>query len=48
MVIDDPYEIAEQFFRFEFAVALAGSIMKINPFDQPDVESSKAFSQKLS
>ena len=47
MVIDDPYEIAEQFFRFEFAVAVAGSIMKINPFDQPDVESSKAFSRNF-
>jgi transaldolase/glucose-6-phosphate isomerase len=35
------YELAQEFFRWEFAVAVAGSIMGINPFDQPDVQSAK-------
>jgi transaldolase / glucose-6-phosphate isomerase len=36
-----PYELGQEFFRWEFATAVAGSIMGINPFDQPDVESAK-------
>ncbi len=47
IVVDTPYQIAAELFRFEFAVALAGSIMGINPFDQPDVESAKAFSRSF-
>jgi hypothetical protein len=35
------YELAQEFFRWEFAVAVAGSIMGINPFDQPDVQAAK-------
>jgi len=35
------YELAQEFFRWEFAVAVAGSILGINPFDQPDVQSAK-------
>jgi transaldolase / glucose-6-phosphate isomerase len=37
----DPYEIGAEFFRWEFAVAVAGSILQINPFDQPDVQAAK-------
>jgi hypothetical protein len=37
----DPYSIAGEFFRWEFAVAVAGSILEINPFDQPDVQAAK-------
>ena len=33
--------IGQEFFRWEIAVAVAGSIIGINPFDQPDVEASK-------
>ena len=32
---------AQEFFRFEIATAVAGAILGINPFDQPDVEASK-------
>ena len=39
--LSDEYDLAQEFFRFEFATAIAGSIMGINPFDQPDVEASK-------
>ena len=35
------YELAQEFFRWEFATAVAGSILGINPFDQPDVQSAK-------
>jgi transaldolase / glucose-6-phosphate isomerase len=35
------YDVAEEFLRWEIATAIAGSIMKINPFNQPDVEASK-------
>jgi glucose-6-phosphate isomerase len=37
----DPYAIGGEFFRWEFAVAVAGSILEINPFDQPDVQAAK-------
>ncbi len=39
--ISDLYEIFGQFFTWEMATAVAGSIMGINPFNQPDVESAK-------
>lgn len=35
------YEIGGQFFLWEFATAVAGCVMGINPFDQPNVESAK-------
>ena len=37
----DPEAIGAEFFRWEFAVAVAGSILGINPFDQPDVQAAK-------
>jgi hypothetical protein len=37
----DPYSIGAEFFRWEFAVAVAGTILEINPFDQPDVQAAK-------
>jgi len=37
----DPYGIGAEFFRWEFAVAVAGSILEINPFDQPNVQAAK-------
>ena len=37
----DPYELGQEFFRWEFAIAVAGSILGINPFDQPDVQAAK-------
>jgi glucose-6-phosphate isomerase len=39
--LSDPYELGQEFFRWEFAVAVAGSILGINPFDQPDVQAAK-------
>jgi transaldolase/glucose-6-phosphate isomerase len=39
--ISDKYDIGQEFFRWEIATAVAGSILGINPFNQPDVEASK-------
>ena len=39
--ISDPYELGHEFYRWEFATAVAGSILEINPFDQPDVQAAK-------
>ena len=39
--IADPYSLGGEFFRWEFAVAVAGAYLQINPFDQPDVQAAK-------
>ena len=41
LTVGDRYELGAEFFRWEVAVAVAGSVIEINPFDQPDVEASK-------
>jgi transaldolase/glucose-6-phosphate isomerase len=43
----NPLQIGQAFFLWEFATAVAGSIIGINPFDQPDVEASKIETKKL-
>lgn len=45
--VADIYDIGQEFFRWEMAVAIAGSIIGINPFDQPDVEASKVATRAL-
>src|SRR5262249_54444874 len=45
--VQDPYAIGEEFFRWEIATAVAGSIIGINAFNQPDVEASKVATRKL-
>ncbi|MCH9682761.1 MAG: bifunctional transaldolase/phosoglucose isomerase, partial [Deltaproteobacteria bacterium] len=39
--LDDVHALGQEMFRWEVATAVAGSVMGINPFDQPDVESAK-------
>jgi hypothetical protein len=39
--LDDPYELGSEFFRWEFATAVVGAILAINPFDQPNVQEAK-------
>ena len=39
--LPNPYELGQEFFRWEFGTAVAGSLLGINPFDQPDVQSAK-------
>ncbi len=47
IAVGDPYELGEEFYRWEIATAVAGSIIGINPFNQPDVEASKIETRKL-
>jgi transaldolase/glucose-6-phosphate isomerase len=41
VLLDDPYDLGSEFFRWEFATAVAGSILGINAFNQPDVQAAK-------
>jgi glucose-6-phosphate isomerase/transaldolase/glucose-6-phosphate isomerase len=43
----DLYDLGAEFFRWEFAVAVAGSVLGINPFDQPNVQQSKDITGSL-
>ncbi len=43
----DAMNLSQEFFRWEFATAVAGAIMQINPFNQPDVEAAKIEAKKL-
>ncbi len=47
LAFDDAYDLAGQFFLWEFATAVAARVMGINPFDQPDVESTKKKTREL-
>jgi len=47
IAVADPYDLGQEFFRWELATAVAGSILGINPFNQPDVETSKVATRKL-
>src|SRR5262249_26174231 len=47
ITLDDAAQIGQEFFRFEIATAVAGSMMGINPFDQPDVEAAKIKARDL-
>jgi len=47
ILVRDVYDLGQEFFRWEIATAVAGSIIGINPFDQPDVEASKIATKKL-
>jgi transaldolase/glucose-6-phosphate isomerase len=39
--MDDSYDLGAEFFRWEFATAIAGAVLGINPFDQPNVQAAK-------
>ncbi len=39
--LGNPYELGQEFFRWELAVAVAGAFLEINPFDQPNVQEAK-------
>ena len=45
--LGDTYDLGQEFFRWEIATAVAGSIIGINPFNQPDVEASKIATRNL-
>src|SRR5208283_5088708 len=45
--VADSYSLGQEFFRWEMATAVAGSILGINAFNQPDVEASKIVTKQL-
>jgi len=45
--IQDKYDLGAEFFRWEFATAVAGSVLSVNPFDQPDVQKSKELTEHI-
>jgi transaldolase/glucose-6-phosphate isomerase len=47
IVLSDVYNLGQEFFRWEIATAVAGSLIGINAFNQPDVEASKTETRKL-
>jgi transaldolase / glucose-6-phosphate isomerase len=47
ITVRDPYDLGAEFFRWEVATAVAGAVMGLNPFDQPDVEAAKVETRKL-
>ena len=47
IVVPEIYDLGQEFFRWEIATAVAGSVIGINTFNQPDVEASKIETRKL-
>jgi transaldolase / glucose-6-phosphate isomerase len=47
IVVNDKMQLGQEFFRWEMATAVAGAVIGINPFDQPDVEAQKIETRKL-
>ncbi len=47
MQLKDVYDLGGQFFLWELATVIAGQILQINPFDQPDVESAKILAKDM-
>jgi transaldolase/glucose-6-phosphate isomerase len=45
--LHDMYDLGGQFFLWEFAIAVAGARLGIQPFDQPNVESAKVLARKM-
>ena len=47
ITLASPEDLGQEFFRWEIATAIAGAVIGINPFDQPDVEASKIKTRAL-
>jgi transaldolase/glucose-6-phosphate isomerase len=47
IAVGDIYDLGQEFLRWEIATAVAGSIIGINAFNQPDVETSKIATRNL-
>ena len=47
ILLEDRIELGQEFFRWEIATAVAGAVLGINPFNQPDVEASKLATREL-
>lgn len=47
ILLRDSLDLAGEFFRWEIATAVAGAIMEVNPFDEPNVTESKENTRKV-
>ena len=47
LTLNDVYDLAGEFFRWEFATAIAGNVLSVQPFDQPNVESAKVVAKEM-
>src|SRR5438128_343968 len=47
LTLGDPLAIGAEFFRWEYAIAVAGAILGINVFDQPNVQEAKDLTRKV-
>ncbi len=47
LTLTDPHALGAEFFRWEYATAIAGSMLDVHPFDQPDVQSAKDNTDRL-
>src|SRR5205814_1434468 len=45
--LNDPLSLGAEFFRWEYAIAVAGAILGINVFDQPNVQEAKDLTRKV-
>jgi hypothetical protein len=45
--MNDTYDLGAEFFRWELATAVAGAVLGVNPFDQPDVQASKTATTRM-
>jgi glucose-6-phosphate isomerase len=47
ITLNDPYDLGAEFFRWELATAAAGSLLGVNPFDEPNVAQAKEATQAV-
>ena len=45
--LSEPMDLGREFYRWEIAVAVAGIVLQINPFDQPNVQESKLATDRV-
>ena len=45
-IATEPSRLGAEFFRWEFATAVAGAVLRVNPFDEPDVRKAKVFTKE--
>jgi hypothetical protein len=46
-IANEPCNLGGELFRWQFATAVAGAVLGVNPFDQPDIEGAKTATRKL-
>ena len=47
LALRDKYDLGGEFYRWELATAIAGSVLRINPFDQPNVQAAKDMTESV-